>query len=74
MTIDAKKGEDIYSFTERLVSFTRDFRAQGRGVEGRFNGILLVAHPNSRSSDLDIIYFLKLENAQLKNKYEEDKG
>ena len=78
MTIDAEKGEDIYSFTERLVILANKLNngAQGREVEveGRFNDILLFAHEDSRPRDLYIIYSLELEIVHLKNKYGGKKG
>ena len=71
MTIDAEKGEGIFSFTERLVKLAK-LSGMVQGVEGRFNDIIIVAHADSRPGDLRIIWYFELENIKLKNKYGEE--
>ena len=68
MTIEAEKGESIWEFTKRLVIIARRSDSENKvgGTLGVFNGISLIAHSNSRSEDLDEIYYLKLEISQSK--------
>lgn len=63
MFIEVDSGEHITYYAERLIVNAKNYNMP---IQGNFNGISLIVHPNSSIREIQYLYDLKM----YKQKYE----